>query len=137
MKRLFFLLLSGILSFASISLYACKDEAYNDVSCQQVVSCYEATGYDVWHKDMEGEYGYLCCVKASEKDNPSNYIYFTFFATEEEAELYVSEHKRGVLIYLFACYLGENAYSTLKNYGKIVVEYDNKSLLKPFKSLIE
>ncbi len=137
MKKLAIFALSILLFISSIFLISCKEKHYKEATCQEVIAAYEQANYDVWHKDMEEEDEYVCVVKASRKKNADEYVYFTFFETEEEAEAYVAEHDHTLLTYLFTLIFGGEGYARMDNYGKVVVEYDDKALLKPFKILID
>ena len=59
-----------------------------------------------------------------------------FFEANDEAESYVDEKERNVILLIFSCAMFEPTWLTTKTYNNIEIEYDENYLYKPFKTLL-
>ena len=75
MKRVFIFVCSVLAQMTA--LVGCNGvEDHKTITCADVISAYEAAGYEVWHNEYtEGDF--LCLVNAENDDGDT--IYFTFF----------------------------------------------------------
>lgn len=108
-----------------------------ELDCGQVISAYEANGYEVFHKETTTEeWGdYVCYVKATDPDT-QEYIFFHFFESHEKAATYAESRRYNVLIWLFSVIYGDPAWLITKVYNDIEIEYDHAYLYEPFEELI-
>ena len=137
MKKL--ILLALLLSFA-LSLTACNDSTtLVEISCEDIIKAYEDAGYYVTHgHNDEIEGSHLCYIKADLTQEPnSDYIYFTIYFTEEQAEEARKANKYNLIIWLYAAINGETRWLKSEAYGKIEYSYYNSKLIKPFNELIQ
>ena len=108
----------------------------SDLSMETIAMAYRAAGYSVsckWYDEPldEGQIGYL------QADHPDgDYIYFSFFASEEDAEQYKDTYYHPGAMWLFSVIYGEPAWPQWRVYGSIVAEYDDRDLLEPLNQLM-
>lgn len=131
MKRIF-----AIVIILSLLLVGCSRRSYPNISREEIVSAYEAAGYNVWSDtyDEPLEYGQIAHVQANHPDG--DYIYFTIFENEADAKAYKRELYHPVMMGLFSIIFGDPSWQRWEVYGCIVVEYDNPDFMDPFKELI-
>ena len=131
MKRLFLLVVLCILC-----LTACHQE-YRTVTREDIVAAYEAAGYSVWSEvyDEEMEFGQIAAVQANHPDG--DYIYFTFFETEEAAKAYEKELDHPITKGLFSIIYGKPMWVRMETYGCLVVEYWIPEYMEPFEGLLK
>ena len=132
MKRLIaaFLMVTLLLS-------GCTSHYRTDITVDEVVAAYEAAGYAVWSEiyDEPQEFGEIASVRADYADE--DYIYFSFFATPEDAASYMKENYHPITMTFFlSIYAGKLYVPKFKNYGCIVVQYENDKYFQPFKDLL-
>jgi len=110
----------------------------NDVTREEIIAAYEEAGYEVWSRDYEqpGEYGEIGYVRA---DHPSgDYIYFSVFATPEQAEAYKRELYHPTAMGLFlSIFAGEVYMPKWEVYGCFVVQYENPVFFAVFQNLLK
>ena len=109
-----------------------------DVTREEIIAAYEEAGYEVWSRDYEepGEYGIIGYVRA---DHPSgDYIYFSVFATPEQAEDYKRELYHPTAMGLFlSIFAGEVYVPKWEVYGCFVVQYENPVFFAVFQNLLK
>ena len=105
------------------------------ITLEEIVEAYEAAGYSVWADTYEEalEEGQIASVQANHPDG--DYIYFSFFETEEQAAAYKKEFYHPMVMGLFAVIYGDPSWPRWKVYGNIVVEYDNPEFFEVFQKL--
>lgn len=109
-----------------------SNDSHNVISCADVISAYEEAGYEVWHNEYtEGDF--LCLVNAENADGDS--IYFTFFASADEAEQYAEETQWNVLLWLYSLVNGDPIWVHTEAYDTIAIQYENADLYTPFQEL--
>lgn len=121
---LFFLCLTG-----------CVSADRREITCADIVTAYEETGYEVFHADTtteDREYG--CEVKAENRET-GEYIFFHFFDTEEAAQAYAKDHQWNAVIWLYSAACGDPTWLNVKTYGNLEYEYADSALLRPFREL--
>ena len=130
-----FLLLSLFLTFT-----ACNKAEPREISCEDIISAYEAAGYSVAHgahSEVANE-SQLCYIRANISDAPdSDYIYFIICATKEQAEEARMTDKYNLVKWIYATLGGESRWLKTGTYGNIEYSYYNSKLIKPFKELLE
>ena len=132
MKRLFAFLL-----IAALLLSGCSPKYRTDVTPEEIVAAYEGAGYSVYfdyydEKLEEGEIGYI-------QANHSNgdYIYFSIFETEEDAEAFKDQFYHPGMMGLFSVIFGDPSWQRWEVYGNIVVQYDEPDFKRPFEELLK
>ena len=138
MKKILSIIL--LLSFA-LSLTACGNNAEpKEISCEDIIKAYEDAGYYVTHGEHkdETESSQLCYIKVdlTEEAN-SDYIYFTTYFTEEQAEEARKTDEYNLIIWFYAAISGESRWLKTGTYGKIEYSYYNSDLMKPFNELVK
>lgn len=136
MKKLLSLLL--LFSFA-LSFVACGESEPREISCGDIIKAYEDAGYVVSHgkHHEESEYSWQCIIEAEDSENPDeNYIYFTTYFTEEQAEEAAESGKYHAVIWMIAVMYGEWRWLKSGNYGKIEYTYYDTKMIKPFNKMI-
>lgn len=103
-----------------------------DISREEIVAAYEEAGYRVSSKryDETLEYGQIGYVQAEHPDG--NYIYFSFFESDEAAKAYKKEFYHPGMMGLFSAIFGNPRWPRWEVYGCMVVQYDDPDLMKPF-----
>jgi hypothetical protein len=131
MKRLLFAVLVLTLLFTG-----CTAFDRTEVSRLEIVAAYESAGYAVWTDsyDEKLESGAVAYVQANHPDG--NYIYFTFFETNEEAKAYEKDLDHPFMKGFFSIIFGDPSWERMDTYGCIVVSYDDPKLFSPFKELL-
>ena len=125
-----------------VSFIACGSNGeVKELTCDEIVKAYEEAGYYVTHGEHCGEEGYhyrcYIVVKFNEEDNPADYIYFTTYWNEEEAQKATEIDKYHIVKWIFALPFGEYRWLKAKTYGKISYSYYNSEMVKPFNELIK
>lgn len=134
MKKLLAVLLTLALL---ISLAACESQYRTDVSREEVIAAYEASGYSV-SSQIYGEkleHGVIGYIRADHPDG--EYIYFSIFENEADAQAYKSEFCHPVMMGLFSAIFGDPSWQRWEVYGCMVVEYGDSDFMQPFKELLE
>ena len=132
MKRVMIAILVLTLLFSG-----CAAQTPRDVTPEEIVKAYQDAGYVVW-SDMydetldEGEIGY---IQANHPDG--DYIYFTIFATEKEAQAYKEEYYHPLAMGLFSAIYGEPSLVRWEVHGNIVAEYDQPEFYEVFENLLK
>ena len=138
MKKIISIIL--LLSFA-VSLTACGNTAEpKEITCEDIIKAYEDAGYRVIHgaHQDESESSQLCYIRVDLTEEPdSDYIYFTTYFTEEQAEEARKKDEYNLIIWFYASINGESRWLKTGTYGKIEYSYYNPSLIKPFNELVE
>ena len=132
MKRLLVLLLIAV-----SLLSGCSSEYRTDVPPEEIVAAYEAAGYRVstGYYDEKLEYSQIGYIQADHPDG--DYIYFSIFETEAEAEAYKEEFYHPGMMGLFSAIFGDPSWQRWEVYGNIVVQYDNPDFFEPFEELLK
>lgn len=119
----------------AMTLCSCK-EYRSDVTREEVISAYEAAGYQVSSGVYETplESGAVAYVQADHEDG--DYIYFTFFANEEDAKACEEEQDHPGVIFLFSVIFGDPSWIRMETYGCIVVSYRDPEFFEPFEQLL-
>ena len=132
MKRIFLVVI-----VLALLLTGCMPRYQPEVSREEIVAAYESAGYGVWSDtyDETLDYGEIAYVQANHPDG--DYIYFSFFETEEDAKAYKEEFYHPFMMGLFSIIFGEPSWQRWGVYGCIVVQYDDPELLTPFEHLVE
>lgn len=122
--------------FITILLAACMPVG-PDVTQEQIIAAYEDAGYRVCSKvyDKPIEYGEVAYIRA---DHPNgDYIYFSVFATPEQAEAYKQELYHPTAMGLFlSIFAGEIYIPKWEVYGCYVVQYEQSVFIEPFEKLL-
>ena len=138
MKKIISIIL--LLSFA-VSLTACGNTAEpKEITCEDIIKAYEDAGYRVIHgaHQDESESSQLCYIRVDLTEEPdSDYIYFTTYFTEEQAEEARKRDEYNLIIWFYASINGESRWLKTGTYGKIEYSYYNPNLIKPFNELVE
>ena len=130
----------------TISLCLCylascdSSTATKEISCEDIIKAYEDAGYYVTHGEHkdESESSQLCYIRVDlTEDTDSDYIYFTTYFTEEQAEEAAETDKYNLAVWLYATVSGESRWLKTGTYGKIEYSYYNPKLIKPFEDLIK
>ena len=129
-----------LLAFA-LSLTACGNTTEpKKITCEDIINAYEDAGYYVTHgahKD-ESEDSQLCYIRVDLTEEPdSDYIYFTTYFTEEQAEEARKTDEYNLIIWFYASISGESRWLKTGTYGNIEYSYYNFELIKPFNKLVE
>lgn len=131
MKRWFCLLCTCII-LCAMFVGCGSNDTHNAISCADVISAYEEAGYEVWHNEYtEGDF--LCTVNAHSADGDT--IYFTFFASADEAEQYAEETQWNVLLWMYSLVNGDPIWVHTEAYDTIAIQYENADLYTPFQEL--
>ena len=132
MKRFIALLFALLLL-----LSGCSSKVRTDVTPDEIVAAYKAAGYTVWSEmyDEKLDYGEIGYIQANHPDG--EYIYFSIFESEEDAEAYKEEFYHPGILGLFSVIFGDPSWLRSEVYGCIVVEYDNAVLYEPFEELLK
>ena len=130
MKRVFLVMLLILLLLSGCAA------TRTDITQEEVVAVYEAAGYEVWTDtyDVKLDYGQIAYVQANHPDG--DYIYFSIFGTEEEAQAYKKQFYHPMMMGLFSVIFGDPSWSRWEVYGCIVAEYDRTEFFDVFKNLV-
>lgn len=103
---------------------------------EEIITAYKAEGYNVSSStyDEKLDNGPIAYVQADHPDG--DYIYFVFFETEKEAEVYEKELDHPVMKGFFSTLFGDPSWERMETYGCVVVSYDDPELFKPFEELL-
>ena len=137
MKKTMRKLMIGILPVI-LMLSGCRKGVQRQISMEEIAEAYEQAGYQVAFQYYEepmwdGGTAYL----QAEKEN-GDYIYFRFFASEEEAKVYTDEmsEARGFLFF-YSALSGDATWQRAKTYDCISITYFNTEDYEPFKMLLD
>ena len=124
-----------LLAFALLFLGGCGSDR-TDISLEEIVTAYEEAGYSVSFRfyDEKLDYGQVAYVQANHPDG--NYIYFSIFESEADAEGYKKEFYHPAAMGLFSVIFGEPSWQRWEVYGCIVAQYDEADFLKPIEDLL-
>ena len=128
---------SALLFTLLLLLSGCSSKVRTDVTPDEIVAVYEAAGYTVWSEmyDEKLDYGEIGYIQANHPDG--DYIYFSIFESEEDAESYKKEFYHPGMLGLFSVIFGDPSWMRSEVYGCIVVEYDNPVLYEPLEELLK
>ena len=134
MKKLLavFLTLALLLSFA-----ACEPQYGTDVTREEIIAAYKASGYSV-SSQIYGEkleHGVIGYIRADHPDG--EYIYFSIFETEADAQAYKDEFYHPAAKGLLSVIFGDPSWQRWEVYGCIVAQYGDPGYMEPFKELLE
>ena len=131
MKRLFIVMIAFALIFTG-----CASHYRTDITREEIVAAYEEAGYTVWSRvyDEKLDYGEVAYVQANHPDG--DYIFFSIFETEEDAENYKKQFHHPIMMGLFSVIFGDPSWQRWEVYGCIVVQYDEPEFFKPFQELL-
>ena len=134
MKRLILLLLIVICCL----FCGCDtvEQTEKTITCDDVLSVYQAAGFEIFHSETPNVENAVCSVKATDPQT-QEYVYFHFFDTHEHAKAYAETRQFNVLIWLFTVVYGKPAWQTTKVYNHIEIEYDQADLYQLFERLIQ
>lgn len=124
-----FLLLAALLS-----LFSCSLEV-KEITCDELAEVYLADGYYVEHNHRAGESNY-CNMIIKRTEDDKDYAYFSFYATEQEAEQAAKENEYNIAIWIFALPFGESRWLNSRCYGNIHYTYYDSGLVRPFEQLM-
>jgi hypothetical protein len=126
----------ALLLVTAVLFSGCSSQYHTDVTREEIVAAYETAGYNVWTNTYENklETGAIAYVQANHPDG--DYIYFTFFESEEDAKAYEIELDHPVMKGLFSVIFGDPSWERLETYGCIVVSYTNPDFFDPFEELL-
>ena len=128
--------LSIILIALVLLLAGCAPQYRTDITREEIVAAYEAAGYSVTSRvyDEKLDHGEIAYIQA---DHPNgDYIYFSIFETEKEAQAYKAEYYHPVVMSLFSVIYGQPSWPRWEVYGCIVVEYDQPEFFGVFEELV-
>ena len=109
-----------------------SDDTHNVISCTDVIAAYEEAGYTVWHNEhTEGDF--LCHVNVDSPDGDT--IYFTFFASADEAQLYEKDVQWNFLLWAYSLVNGDPIWVHTETYDTFVIQYENADTYAPFRDL--
>ncbi len=131
MKRLFWIVIPLLLILASCS--AAKPQPTRE----EIAEAYSQAGYSVWTElyDEPLEEGQIAYLQANHPDG--DYIYFTFFETEEAAKAYKEEYYHPVAMGFFSVIFGDPAWQQWIVHGNMVAEYDEPAFYEVFQNLLD
>ena len=130
MKRLLLLLM-----LAAVFLSGCAAPPA-DITPEEIIAAYEDAGYIVASGTYEEvlNHGVTGYIRADNENG--DYIYFTTFETEADAQAYEDANHPGIL-WVFSVIFGDPSWRYCEAYGKIAVEYTEPKLFETFKDLAE
>ena len=129
MKRLLLLLM-----ITAVLLSGCT-AARTDISPEEIIAAYEDAGYTVSFGTYEEvlDHGVTGYIRADSTDG--DYIYFSIFDTEGDAQAYEDANHPGIL-WFFSVLYGDPSWRYCEAYGKIAVEYTEPKLFEIFEELL-
>lgn len=121
--------ISLILVLITLLLCGCS-AGRTDISRQEIFDAYTAAGYqvDTQEYDEPMEFGQIAYLKAGKSD--TDFIYFTFFETEQAANAYKEQTYHPAMIGLFSIIFGDPTWLRFEVIGCIVVEYEDSDYFK-------
>ena len=101
------------------------------------MEAYQDAGYSVWYEwyDEPVETGSIGYVQANHPNG--DYIYFDFFANEEDAQACKDTYYHPGALWVFSVIYGDPSWLRCEIYGCIVVEYDDPEFMEPFRELLK
>ena len=134
MKRIIVIALVCIMIF---SLCSCSSQYRTDITMDEIIDAYNTAGYTVYSEvyDEKLEHGSIASIQANHPNG--DYIYFSFFETEEEAKAYEESFDHPIMKGLFSVIFGDPMWVRMETYGCIVAEYWNEDLFEPFEKLLK
>ncbi len=133
MRRIIYLFTA--ITILTLTFSSCSEKEPKDITCEEIIDAYEKAGYTVSHNESEG-FEYDCYINVESKDGEDD-IYIHRFSAAEEAASRGEEREYHVLIWLFSVIYGDPTWVYTEVYDVYEIEYTNKALYKPFKSLIK
>ena len=132
MKRLSIILIALVLLLAG-----CAPQYRTDITREEIVAAYEAAGYSVSSRvyDKKLDHGEIAYIQANHPNG--DYIFFSIFETEKEAQAYKAEYYHPVVMSLFSVIYGRPSWPRWGVYGCIVVEYDQPEYFGVFEDLLK
>ena len=132
MKRLSISLIALVLL-----LVGCAPQYRTDITREEIVAAYEAAGYSVSSRvyDKKLDHGEIAYIQANHPNG--DYIFFSIFETEKEAQAYKAEYYHPVVMSLFSVIYGRPTWPRWGVYGCIVVEYDQPEYFGVFEDLLK
>lgn len=107
-----------------------------DITPDEIISAYQDAGFSVssgYYKETL-EYGQIGYIQADHPDG--DYIYFSIFASEGDAQAYKDEFYHPGAMGLFSWIFGDPSWQRWEVYGNILVEYDDPDFYGVFKALL-
>lgn len=132
MHKLIFVIL-----ILALGMCGCAQKEYRQVSMEEIAQTYEDAGYEVACKtyDRPAEDGATGYLQAETEDE--EYIYFRFFANEEDAEAYTDTMDHPGILFGFSVLFGDATWQTVKTCGTISITYFDSEDYKPFEMLLD
>lgn len=125
-----------ITSLLTLSILLTSCNPYNaltkEYTSRQILDIYSNydfifTYYD-YSNDNSYQYEEYISITNTNNDQKAD---FYFFENEDLAYRYADEHSFGLFLWLFSLMNGNASQRNIEYHGKMVVEYDDASLLKP------
>ena len=123
------------LAFMILTLCGCSDPR-TYITAEEIIAAYQAAGYSVssGYYDEPLERGQIGYIQADHPDG--DYIYFSIFASEGDAQAYKDEFYHPGAMGLFSWIFGDPSWQRWEVYGNIMVEYDDPDFYGVFKALL-
>lgn len=105
-----------------------------EYTCQEVISIYQLYNdeYEMHYFDYSGDESYEYDEYLIISDNEDASAYFYFFENENVAYTYADENNWNIVLWLYALVVGGGSlWVNIEQHGKMVVQYDDASLLRP------
>lgn len=105
-----------------------------EYSCQEVISIYQLYNdeYEMYYFDYSGDESYEYDEYLIISNSANSSAYFYFFENENMAYTYADENNWNIVLWLYALVAGGgNLWVNIEQHGKMVVQYDDASLLRP------
>ena len=132
MKRVLAILLATVFLLSGCSIL----DVCPSVSLEDIASVYSEAGYSVWTDvyDEPLEDGQIASIQADHPDG--DYIYFSFFSTNEDARACKAEYYHPVAMLLFSAIYGDPSWVRWVVYDNVIIQYDEPNFFVPFIELI-
>ena len=130
MRRILWILIALMLILSSCSA------ANPQPTREEIAYAYSHAGYSVWTDayDEPLDHGQIAYLQANHPDG--DYIYFSFFETEEAAKAYKEEYYHPMAMGLFSVIFGDPSWQKWIVNGNIVIEYDEPAFYEVFQDLL-
>ena len=105
-----------------------------EYSCQEVISIYQLYNdeYEMHYFDYSGDESYEYDEYLIISNSANSSAYFYFFENENTAYTYADENNWNIVLWLYALVAGGGSlWVNIEQHGKMVVQYDDASLLRP------
>ena len=121
----------------ALLLAGCAPQYRTDITREEIVAAYEDAGYSVSSRvyDKKLDHGEIAYIQANHPNG--DYIFFSIFETEKEAQAYKAEYYHPVVMSLFSVIYGQPSWPRWGVYGCIVVEYDQPEYFGVFEDLLK